>query len=71
MGGQKKKRKKKTNKINKHTEEKAMRRQRFENAGLEDGSNIDKSQGVLAATGSWKRQRTNPPLAAQKGVCPC
>ena len=43
----------------------------FEDASPEDLSDADTSKGVLAATRSWKRQATNPPLKSQEGVCPC
>lgn len=48
-----------------------MERDRFEDAGLEHRSEVATSQGMLAATRSWKRQRKNSLLEPLEGVQPC
>lgn len=47
------------------------RTERFEDAGLEDGSELCTSQGALAATRSWKSPGTGSALELLRGTAPC
>lgn len=57
----------------KHTEKAVAgwSREKFENVGLEDGSDMANSQGMVAATRGWKRQGTVLSPEPLRGAWPC